>query len=376
MTIVVTGATGHLGRLTVQALLRRGVPADQIVATGRQVDKLDDLAARGVHIRRADYTDPASLRAAFAGADKVLLVSSSEVGQRAAQHANAIDAAKDAGVSLLAYTSIPQADTSTLLLAAEHRQTEQLLADSGVPHVLLRNGWYVENYTGQLPVYLEHGIAGAAGDGKVSPAPRADFAEAAATVLVEDGHPGKTYELGGHAVTMTEVAQIVSDATGQQVTYTDMAVEQYSSSCWVAPLRRSPTRSRPTSPPSAGSWTGLRQHERPGPPAGAPGRRRQSTLAGRRQSRPACSRWWRAGPSSQRRPGACDRLSSQVRPPLSAVDATADSEEASSPAPPTRTGAHPRCRRPLDRLRPALRLNGPPRRRSGWTQKRWRPGCR
>jgi NAD(P)H dehydrogenase (quinone) len=227
MTLVVTGATGHLGRLTVEALLRRGVPADQIVATGRQVDKLDDLAARGVQVRRADYTDPTSLREAFTGADKVLLVSSSEVGQRAAQHANAIDAAKDAGVSLLAYTSIPKADSSTLLLAAEHQQTEQLLADSGLPHVLLRNGWYTENYTGQLPVYLQHGIAGAAGDGKVSPAPRADYAEAAATVLTSDGHAGRTYELGGQAVTMTELAQVVSDAAGQQVTYADMPVEQY-----------------------------------------------------------------------------------------------------------------------------------------------------
>jgi NAD(P)H dehydrogenase (quinone) len=227
MTIVVTGATGHLGRLTVEALLRRGLPADQIVATGRQVNKLDDLAARGVTVRRADYNDAASLAEAFAGAEKVLLVSSSEVGQRAAQHANAINAAMDAGVSLLAYTSIPKADSSSLLLAAEHKQTEQLLAESGVPHVLLRNGWYVENYTGQLPVYLEHGIAGAAGDGKVSPATRADFAEAAATVLVEDGHAGKTYELGGPAVTMSEVAQIVSEAAGTPVSYHDMPVEQY-----------------------------------------------------------------------------------------------------------------------------------------------------
>jgi NAD(P)H dehydrogenase (quinone) len=227
MTIVVTGATGHLGRLTVEALLRRGVPADQIVATGRRLEALGDLAARGVHVRRADFDDPVSLREAFAGADKVLLVSSSEVGQRAAQHANAIEAAEDAGVSLIAYTSIPKADTSRLLLAAEHKQTEQLLAECGVPHVLLRNGWYVENYTGQLPVYLEHGIAGAAGDGKVSPATRADFAEAAAAVLVEDGHAGKTYELGGPAVTMSELAQVVSEAAGTPVSYTDMPVEHY-----------------------------------------------------------------------------------------------------------------------------------------------------
>jgi NAD(P)H dehydrogenase (quinone) len=227
MTIVVTGATGHLGRLTVEALLHRGTPADQIVATGRQVDKLDELAARGVTVKRADYTDPSSLADAFTGAEKVLLVSSSEVGQRAVQHANAIQAAKEAGVGLIAYTSIPKADTSSLLLAAEHKQTEQLLADSGVPHVLLRNGWYVENYTGQLPVYLEHGIAGAAGEGKVSPATRADFAEAAATVLVEDGHAGKTYEPGGQAVAMTDLAQVVSEAAGKPVEYHDMPVEQY-----------------------------------------------------------------------------------------------------------------------------------------------------
>ena len=227
MTIVVTGATGHLGRLTVEALLRRGVPAQDIVATGRRVETLSDLADRGVTVKRADFTDPASLAEAFVGAEKVLLVSSSEVGQRATQHANVISAAKDAGVHLIAYTSIPKADTSSLLLAAEHKQTEQLLANSGLPHVLLRNGWYVENYTGQLPVYLEHGIAGAAGDGKVSPATRADLAEAAATVLVEDGHAGKVYELGGRAVTMHEVAQAVSDAAGTPVSYHDMPVEQY-----------------------------------------------------------------------------------------------------------------------------------------------------
>ena len=149
MSIVVTGATGQLGRLAVEALLSRGVPAEQIVATGRRVEAIADLQDRGVTVRRADYTDPESLRAAFAGAEKVLLVSSSEVGQRLPQHGNVIAAAKDAGVRLIAYTSIPKADTSTLLLAAEHKATEQLLAESGVPHVVLRNGWYIENYTGQ-----------------------------------------------------------------------------------------------------------------------------------------------------------------------------------------------------------------------------------
>ena len=227
MSIVVTGATGHLGRLTVEALLARGVPADRIVATGRRVEALDDLAARGVAVRHADYTELASLRAAFAGAEKLLLVSSSEVGQRLSQHSNVIQAAKDAGVSLIAYTSIPKADSSSLLLAQEHKATEELLADSGVPHVLLRNSWYIENYLGQLPIYLQHGIAGAAGDGRVSAATRADFAGAAASVLVEDGHAGRVYELGGQPFTMTELAQVVSEAAGKPVVYTDMPVEQY-----------------------------------------------------------------------------------------------------------------------------------------------------
>jgi len=227
MSIVVTGATGHLGRLAVEALLARGVPADQIVATGRRIDTLIDLEQRGVTVRYADYTDPASLRAAFAGAEKLLLVSSSEVGQRLPQHRSAIAAAKDAGVGLLAYTSLTRADTSTLLLAADHRGTEQALAESGVPHVLLRNGWYTDNYTDQLPTYLQHGIVGSAGTGRVSAATRADYAEAAAAVLTTDGHEGAVYELGGEPFTMLQLAAAVSAATGQDVTYTDVPVAQY-----------------------------------------------------------------------------------------------------------------------------------------------------
>ena len=227
MTIVVTGATGHLGRLTVEALLRRGVPAEHITATGRRTETLTDLADQGVNVRRADYTDPDSLREAFAGAERLLLVSSSEVGQRVEQHANAINAAAEARVGLIAYTSISKADTSSLLLAEEHRATEKLLADSDIDHVLLRNSWYTENYTAQLPIYLEHGIAGAAGQGRVSAAPRADYAEAAAAVLAEDGHAGAAYELGGEAFTMPELARVVSEVTGQSVPYTDLPVEQY-----------------------------------------------------------------------------------------------------------------------------------------------------
>lgn len=227
MSIVVTGATGHLGRLVVESLLERGVPATEIIATGRRVENLADLAERGVVVRPADYADPASLRAAFAGAEKLLLVSGSEVGQREAQHRNAIAAAKEAGVGLIAYTSILRADTSSLLLAAEHLATEQALAASGIPHVLLRNSWYIENYTAQLPVYLEHGIAGAAGGGRVSAATRADYAEAAAAVLTGEGHAGAVYELGGRPFGMVDLAEAVSAVAGRPVPYVDLPVEQY-----------------------------------------------------------------------------------------------------------------------------------------------------
>jgi NAD(P)H dehydrogenase (quinone) len=227
MSIVVTGATGHLGRLAVEALVERGVPAADVVATGRRTETLADLAERGVVVRTADYDDEASLEEALAGADRLLLVSGSEVGQRVRQHGNAIAAARAAGVGFIAYTSIAHADTSTLLLAEEHRATEQLLAEAGVPHALLRNSWYTENYTAQLPVYLEHGIAGAAGDGAVSAATRADYAAAAAAVVATDGHAGAVYELGGAPFTMAELAQVVSSATGRTVTYTDLPVEQY-----------------------------------------------------------------------------------------------------------------------------------------------------
>jgi NAD(P)H dehydrogenase (quinone) len=227
MSIVVTGATGHLGRLAVEALVERGVPAADVVATGRRTETLTDLAERGVVVRTADYDDEASLEEALAGADRLLLVSGSEVGQRVRQHGNAIAAARAAGVGFIAYTSIAHADTSTLLLAEEHRATEQLLAEAGVPHALLRNSWYTENYTAQLPVYLEHGIAGAAGDGAVSAATRADYAAAAAAVVATDGHAGAVYELGGAPFTMAELAQVVSAATGRTVTYTGLPVEQY-----------------------------------------------------------------------------------------------------------------------------------------------------
>lgn len=228
MTIVVTGATGQLGRLVVESLLKRGTPPADIVATGRSVDRIADLADRGVQVRHASYDDPASLAAAFVGADRVLLVSSDAVGQRLAQHQNVIDAAKAAGVDLIAYTSIANADTGEMLLAKDHRATEQAVVASGIPSTLLRNGWYLENYTGQIPTYLEHGaVLGSAGEGRVSAAARADYADAAAAVLLAE-QPRPVYELGGDTgFTLAELAATVADASGRDVAYQDLPAEQY-----------------------------------------------------------------------------------------------------------------------------------------------------
>jgi NAD(P)H dehydrogenase (quinone) len=227
MSIVVTGATGHLGRLVVESLLERGVPAAEVVAVGRGVEKIADLAERGVDVRRADYGDPDALRAAFEGAGRVLFVSSNELGQREAQGRAVIAAAKEVGATLVAYTSIAHADTSELLLAQEHLATERLLIDSGLPYSLLRNSWYLENYTGQLATTLEHGLIGAVGDGRVSAAARADYADAAVAVLTGEGHENTVYELGGEPFTLTEFAAVISAESGREVGYTDLPAEDY-----------------------------------------------------------------------------------------------------------------------------------------------------
>ncbi|RDV08221.1 SDR family NAD(P)-dependent oxidoreductase [Arthrobacter sp. RT-1] len=229
MSIVVTGATGQLGRHVVEALLERNVPAGDIVATGRSIEKLADFAAQGVDVRAIDYADAASVAAALQGARRVLLISGSEVGQRVEQHRTVIEVAKAEGVELLAYTSIANADTTGMKLAAEHKETEAILRESGVPFVLLRNGWYLENYTEQLPGTLAQGaIAGSAGDGKVSGAARADYAHAAVAVLVAEGQAGKVYELGGdEAFTMADLAAEITAATGKDISYNNLPAEDY-----------------------------------------------------------------------------------------------------------------------------------------------------
>ncbi|NYG32175.1 SDR family oxidoreductase [Sphaerotilus montanus] len=226
--IVVTGASGQLGRLVIQSLLKT-VPAAGIVAAVRQPAAVADLAALGVQVRQADYAQPATLDATFQGATKVLLISSSALGERVAQHGNVIDAARRAGVALLAYTSLLHADTSPLGLAAEHTATEALLRASGVPHVLLRNGWYTENYLASLPAVLQHGaVIGSAGEGRIASAARADYADAAAAVLTRDDQAGQVHELAGDtSYTLAEFAAEVGRQTGRAIPYVNLPEADY-----------------------------------------------------------------------------------------------------------------------------------------------------
>ncbi|MFJ2146295.1 SDR family oxidoreductase [Glutamicibacter sp. NPDC087831] len=229
MKIAITGATGQLGNLVIDALLERGADPAQLVAIGRSEEKLAPLDGKGLETRVADYNVQPELVSALEGVDKLLLISSSEVGQRVAQHENVINAAKQVDVSLIAYTSIANAMTGGMELAEEHIATERLLAGSGIGYVLLRNGWYIENYTDQLMGYLNSGvILGAAGEGKISAAARADFAEAAAAVLLADEEQnGKIYELGSDKpFTLAQLAGAVGAAAGQDVAYQDMDPEQ------------------------------------------------------------------------------------------------------------------------------------------------------
>lgn len=226
--IAITGASGQLGRLVIEELLKK-LPAAEIVAAVRNPDRVADLAARGVHVRQADYNQPATLEAAFRGVDKLLLISSSEVGSRLPQHRAVIEAASRAGVKLIAYTSLLHADTSPLGLAAEHKATEALLKDSGVQFVLLRNGWYSENYLASVPTALQFGaLIGSAGDGRIASAARADYAAAAAAVLTADNQAGRVYELAGDAsYSLAELAAEVARQSGKPVVYQNLPEAEF-----------------------------------------------------------------------------------------------------------------------------------------------------
>ncbi|MEJ8648905.1 SDR family oxidoreductase [Streptomyces sp. MS1.AVA.3] len=228
MSIVVTGATGALGRLVVEELLKRTAP-DEIVAVARDRAKAAGLAARGVEVKVADYSRPETLQGVFASGDRVLFISGNEAGQRLTQHRAVIDAAREAGVALLAYTSVLGGPAATFSLAEEHVATEQALLASGVPYCLLRNGWYHENYTGALATTLRTGaVVGSAGQGRVATAARRDYAEAAAVVLTGSGHENSVYELSGDiAWTMAEYAAEVSRQTGRRIPYRDLPQERY-----------------------------------------------------------------------------------------------------------------------------------------------------
>ncbi len=228
MTIVVTGATGHLGRLAIDHLLARKVAAADIVAAGRSTERLADVAAHGVRTAAIDFDQPASLDAAFEGADTLVLVSASEPGRRAEQHGNAIDAAVRAGVTHLVYTSATKATTSTLILAPEHKATEEAIAASGLPATILRNGWYNENYAGTFAQAAASGVyAASTGEGRVASAARADYAEAIAAVLTSEGHVGAVYELSGDtAWNGTEFAAAASEALGREVVFQPLTPQE------------------------------------------------------------------------------------------------------------------------------------------------------
>jgi NAD(P)H dehydrogenase (quinone) len=227
-TYGITGASGQLGRLAVQELLARGVPAADVIAVVRTRRKATDLADRGVHVREADYSSPRTLGAALDGVDRLLLISSSEAGQRVAHHTNVIQAVRTAGTGRIVYTSMLNADHAINPLATEHQDTERRLGAAGVPFTLLRNGWYTENYTDQLGQYLQDGeILGAAGRGRISAATRQDYAAAATAALLDDDDGNLTYELGGPAFDLPELARVISEVIGTPVTYTDLSVDDY-----------------------------------------------------------------------------------------------------------------------------------------------------
>ncbi|HCD7550838.1 SDR family oxidoreductase [Citrobacter farmeri] len=222
--IAITGATGQLGQHVIENLLTT-VPASQIVAIVRNPAKATALSQQGITVRQADYSDETAFTRALQGVDKLLLISSSEVGQRAAQHRNVINAAKAANVKFIAYTSLLHADRSPLGLHVEHIETEKMLADSGIAHALLRNGWYTENYLASVPPALEHGVfIGAAGEGRIASATRADYAAAAARVISTEGHAGKVYELAGdESWTLSQLAAELSKQSGKPVVYQNLS---------------------------------------------------------------------------------------------------------------------------------------------------------
>jgi len=226
--IVVTGATGQLGQLVIENLLKF-IPAGEIVATARNPQKAAGLAARGIEVRQADYDRPETLANAFKGANKLLLIPVPEAGRRLAQHRAIIDAVGKAKIGLLAFTSFLHADNSPLPFAAEYKETEKLIGASGIPAVFLRNGWYTENYLASIPAALQYGVLlGSAAEGRIASAARADYAQAAATVLMRDDQAGRIYELAGdESYSLAEFATAIARETGKAVTYQNLPEAEF-----------------------------------------------------------------------------------------------------------------------------------------------------
>ncbi|MDH6112394.1 NAD(P)H dehydrogenase (quinone) [Kitasatospora sp. MAP12-15] len=226
--IVVTGATGQLGRLVVEGLLA-AVPASDLAVVVRSAEKAADLAARGVDVRTADYSRPETLAGVFASGDKVLLISGSEVGSRVPQHQAVIDAAKAAGVGLLAYTGVLGGDAAGIRLADEHKVTEAAILASGLPYVFLRNGWYSENYTAHAADAVERGaLVGSSSEGRIASAARRDYAAAAVAVLTGENHAGRSYELSGDvAWSFAEYAAELSAQAGKAVAFHNVPADEH-----------------------------------------------------------------------------------------------------------------------------------------------------
>ena len=225
MKIAVTGATGHLGTFVVEELKKR-VSNENIVALVRTPGKASALE---VEVRAFDYNQPEAMTAALAGVDRLVLISGNEIGQRARQHFNVIEAAGKAGVEWIVYTSLLHADSTTLNLAGEHMTTEEALKASGINYTILRNGWYTENYTGSIGGALAGGaFIGSAGNGKISSAARVDYGEAAAVAITDESHKGKVYELAGDDYyTLADLAAEISNQTGTNIPYRNLTEAEY-----------------------------------------------------------------------------------------------------------------------------------------------------
>lgn len=229
MSIVVTGATGKLGHLVVEELLDRGVPADQVVAGGRALEKVEDLAARGVRTARVDLDEPETLTAVLSEGDTLVLVSGTDVQKRVQQHRDAIAAAAGAGVGHLVYTSAPHADDTSLVLAPDHAATERAVRESGVPFTIVRNNWYTENYVQAFEQAKATGeVVASAGAGRVASATRRDYAAAIAAVVTSDGHAGTTYELSGDvAWSFDDLADAFAEVAGRDVAYRSVTADEH-----------------------------------------------------------------------------------------------------------------------------------------------------